>query len=131
MAIKARIIRIGNSRGVRIPKHVLDETGLSDEVELAVEGGQIVIRAAGGPRAGWAEQFKLMHERGDDRLLEGLTAREHALEAIEALPANASVEDAMERLYLVHKMLRGVAQADAGQTVSQDEARRRMARWLT
>jgi antitoxin component of MazEF toxin-antitoxin module len=75
MAIRARIIRIGNSRGMRIPKHVL--------------------------------------------------------EAIAALPADASVEDAMERLYLRHKVLRGMAQADAGQTVSLDETRRRMARWLT
>ena len=71
MTIKARIIRIGNSRGVRIPKHVLEQTGLTDEVELEVDGDQLVIRPVRHPRAGWAEQFKLMHERGDDRLLDG------------------------------------------------------------
>jgi len=53
------------------------------------------------------------------------------LEAIRDLPADATVEDAMERLYLLKKVERGVAQAEAGQKISQEEARHRMARWLT
>jgi hypothetical protein len=52
------------------------------------------------------------------------------LKAIQDLPADASVEDAMEQLYLLEKIERGIAQAEAGQKVSQEEARRRMARWL-
>ena len=52
------------------------------------------------------------------------------LKAIEALPDDASVEDAMEQLYLLEKVERGLAQADAGQLVTQEEARRRMLRWL-
>jgi hypothetical protein len=56
--------------------------------------------------------------------------KEQMLKVIEALPADASVEDAMEQLYLLEKVERGIVQADAGQKVSQEEARRRMARWL-
>jgi hypothetical protein len=56
--------------------------------------------------------------------------KEQMLKAIQELPADATVEDAMERLYLLEKIERGIAQADAGQKISQDEARRRMARWL-
>ena len=50
------------------------------------------------------------------------------LKAIQELPANATVADAMERLYLLDKIERGIAQADAGQKVSHAEARRRLAR---
>jgi len=52
------------------------------------------------------------------------------IKAIQDLPADATVEDAIERLYLLYKVERGIAQADTGQKVSQEEARRRMARWL-
>jgi hypothetical protein len=53
------------------------------------------------------------------------------LNAIQDLPDDAGFEDAMERLYLLDKIERGTAQADAGTRVSQEEARRRMARWLS
>ena len=53
------------------------------------------------------------------------------LKAIHALPDNATVEDAMEPLYLLYKIERGVVQAEAGQKISQEEARKRMAQWLT
>jgi predicted transcriptional regulator len=53
------------------------------------------------------------------------------LQAIRELPDEATVEDAMERLYLLYKVEQGIAQADAGRKVSQEEARTRMARWLT
>lgn len=59
-----------------------------------------------------------------------MPTKEQMLKAIQELPADATVEDAMERLYLLEKIERGIAQADAGQKISQDEARRRMARWL-
>ena len=68
--VKTRIVRIGNSQGVRIPKMLLDQTGLSEEVELAVEAGRIVIRASHSLREGWDKQFKLMAETGDDHLLD-------------------------------------------------------------
>ena len=60
-----------------------------------------------------------------------MTTKEQMLQAIRELPDEATVEDAMERLYLLYKVERGIAQADAGRKVSQEEARARMARWLT
>jgi predicted transcriptional regulator len=59
-----------------------------------------------------------------------MAMREEMVKAIQDLPADATIEDAMERLYLLAKIERGLAQAEAGQKVSQEEARRRMARWL-
>jgi hypothetical protein len=60
-----------------------------------------------------------------------MTTKEQMLQAIRELPDEATVEDAMERLYLLYKIDRRIAQADTGQKVSQEEARTRMARWLT
>jgi hypothetical protein len=59
-----------------------------------------------------------------------VSTKEQMLKAIADLPADATVEDAIERLYLLRKIERGIDQADAGRTVSQAEARQRMARWL-
>lgn len=68
--MRTRLVRIGNSRGIRIPKLAIEEAGLSEEVELRVQPGAITIRPAAGPRAGWSEAAKLMQARGDDRLLD-------------------------------------------------------------
>ena len=68
--MKASIVRIGNSQGIRIPKVVLEQTHLSGEVELEVRDRQIVIRSAKKPRQGWAQSFRAMAERGDDKLLD-------------------------------------------------------------
>ena len=72
--VKSHLVRIGNSRGVRIPKVLLEQLDLSDEVEMAVQADQLVIRSARRPREGWEDQFRAMHERGDDRLIEGFPA---------------------------------------------------------
>ena len=68
--MKASIVQIGNSRGVRIPKAFLDQAGLRDDVEIEIEGDKIVVRAAGSSRAGWDEAFRRMAEAGDDLLLD-------------------------------------------------------------
>ncbi len=68
--MKTRIIRIGNSRGVRLPKVLLEEAQLGDEVELQAEPGRIVIRKAGRPRTGWAAKARRMRERNEDNLIE-------------------------------------------------------------
>jgi antitoxin MazE len=68
--MKAKIVRIGNSRGIRIPKPLLEEAGLGEEVELRVVDGGIMIAAETGPRAGWAEAASLAKERGDNTLLD-------------------------------------------------------------
>lgn len=68
---RTRIIRIGNSQGIRIPKLFLEQVDLGEEVELEVQEGQLVIRSVRGPRQGWEEHFEAMAHRGDDRLLDG------------------------------------------------------------
>lgn len=51
--MKAQLVRIGNSRGVRLPKAVIDQADLEDVVELEVEDGRVIISASRSPRAGW------------------------------------------------------------------------------
>ena len=68
--VKTPLIKIGNSRGIRIPKALIDQVKLGAEVEIAVQHNQLVIRSASQPRAGWDEQLRAMAERGDDRLLD-------------------------------------------------------------
>jgi antitoxin MazE len=74
MIITTRIVRIGNSKGIRVPKVLLEHAQLPDEVELQAEHGRLIVRAAQGPRAGWAEAAKAMRARGDDRLLDATTS---------------------------------------------------------
>ena len=69
--VKTRIVKIGNSQGVRIPKLLLDQVDLGEDVELALQDNQIVIRSALPVRHGWEEAFRKMAEAGDDRLLAG------------------------------------------------------------
>lgn len=69
-SLKARIIKIGNSQGIRIPKVWLEQLGLGEEVEMAVQTNQIVIRPAHRPRDNWDKYFRAMAAQGDDRLLD-------------------------------------------------------------
>ncbi len=71
--IKTRLIKIGNSQGIRIPKVLLDQIGLTDDLELEVQDDHLVLRAVRRPREGWADQFRLMAERNDDQLLDPAT----------------------------------------------------------
>jgi antitoxin MazE len=68
--MKVRLVRIGNSRGVRLPKTIIAQAGLTDEVELGVKDGAVVIARATSARAGWAEAAREMRRRGEDRLLD-------------------------------------------------------------
>lgn len=69
--MRAQIVRIGNSRGVRIPKPLLEQTGLSGEVEIIVADDALVIRPVKQPRQHWAAAFQEMARHGDDALLDG------------------------------------------------------------
>jgi len=69
LPIRTRLVKIGNSQGIRIPKILLGQVALDEEVELLVQHDQLVIRPVRRPRHSWEEQFKAMAERGDDRLL--------------------------------------------------------------
>ena len=68
--VRTKLIKIGNSQGLRIPKVVLEQLNLSDEVELEVQENQLVIRPLVGPRAQWEEQFQAMAANEDDQLLD-------------------------------------------------------------
>ena len=65
-AVKAKLVRIGNSRGIRIPKVVVEQAGLKETVELEVRNGELLVRSARRPRERWEEQFRAMALRGDD-----------------------------------------------------------------
>jgi antitoxin MazE len=81
--MKAKVVRIGNSRGIRIPKAVLEQCRLLDTVELDVSDGQLVIRTASAPRRGWDEAFRLMHHHKDDALLDQDTPSQTAWDRTE------------------------------------------------
>jgi antitoxin MazE len=68
--MKTRIVRIGNSRGIRIPREILEQTGLSGEVEMIARDDSLIIRPARRPREGWTAAFQEMARRGDDALLD-------------------------------------------------------------
>ena len=70
MGTLARIVRIGNSRGIRLPKALLAECRLGDTVDLSVEQGVLVVRPVRSPRDGWDQAFQAMAEAGDDVLLD-------------------------------------------------------------
>ncbi|MEA3352180.1 MAG: AbrB/MazE/SpoVT family DNA-binding domain-containing protein [Chloroflexota bacterium] len=67
--VNTKIVKIGNSQGIRIPKLLLEQTQLGKNVELLVEDGALVIRPARKPRQNWSESFAQMAARGDDNLL--------------------------------------------------------------
>lgn len=68
--MKANIIRIGNSKGIRLPKPVLKQCGLEESVEIEVEGNRLVIRPVCRARSSWAKAFTEMAQRKDDTLLD-------------------------------------------------------------
>ncbi|MDE2666204.1 MAG: AbrB/MazE/SpoVT family DNA-binding domain-containing protein [Acidobacteriota bacterium] len=68
--MKAALIRIGNSRGIRIPKVLVEQYRFNDEVELVPRQDHLVIRPATPTRAGWDDAFRQMREQGDDALLD-------------------------------------------------------------
>ena len=68
--MKTRLVRIGNSRGIRIPKPLIEQAGLGEDVELRVDDGSIVISRAERTRDGWGEAAAAMASRGGDELLD-------------------------------------------------------------
>ena len=64
--MKAQIVRIGNSQGIRIPKVLLEESGIAGEVEIELAPDGILIRPLARPRVGWDEAFAKFAEADDD-----------------------------------------------------------------
>ncbi len=75
--MKTKLIAIGNSHGVRLPKPLIEEAGLGDEVDLRVHEGAIIITSPATRRDGWIEAANLIHERNEDALLDTGTATRH------------------------------------------------------
>lgn len=70
ITMKATIIQIGNSQGIRIPKPILQQCRLGKEVDLEVRNQTIIIKSAVQPRMDWGSAFQRMAEHADDRLLD-------------------------------------------------------------
>ena len=68
--VHTQIVKIGNSRGVRLPKLLIEQMGFTKDVEIVVQRGQLVLRPVPRPRHGWDEQFRAMAKQGDDNLLD-------------------------------------------------------------
>jgi antitoxin MazE len=62
------VISIGNSKGIRLSKTLLDKYNIKDTVELILEKNYIILKPKIAPRKGWDKAFKKMHEKGDDKL---------------------------------------------------------------
>lgn len=72
--IRTRIVKIGNSQGIRIPKLLLEQSGIHGEVEIEIQGDHLTIRTAPRLRTGWEEAFSSMAKHSDDILLDEVNA---------------------------------------------------------
>lgn len=63
------VINIGNSKGIRLSKTILEKYSINEKIELIFEKGYIILKPKAEPRKGWDKAFKKMHENGDDQLL--------------------------------------------------------------
>ena len=63
------VIPIGNSKGIRLSKTLLEKYNITDKVELILEKGYIILKPKSVPRKDWDKSFQKMHENGDDNLL--------------------------------------------------------------
>jgi antitoxin MazE len=68
--MRTQLVQVGNSRGLRIPKAVLDQLSITGEVEMEVQGDAIVVRRGRAPREDWDAAFAVMAAAGDDLLAE-------------------------------------------------------------
>ncbi len=69
-AVRSKIIRIGNSHGVRVPKSLIEQCHLIGDVELVPTADGLLVRPIAHPRTGWSDAFRSMREHDDDRLLD-------------------------------------------------------------
>ncbi len=67
--METAIIKIGNSKGLRLSKTILEKYNIKDKVEIILEMGQIILKPIENPRKNWDVSFEKMHQEGDDTLL--------------------------------------------------------------
>jgi antitoxin MazE len=63
------VINIGNSKGIRLSKTILEKYSIGDKIELILKKEYMILKPKNKPRKGWDQAFKKMHEDGDDQLL--------------------------------------------------------------
>jgi antitoxin MazE len=68
--MKVELIKIGNSRGIRISKPIIEQCGFGKDVELEISGNSLIVSPSRGRREGWDKAFKVMQKNGDDELLD-------------------------------------------------------------
>jgi len=73
-SIHSKMITIGNSRGIRIPRTIIEQIGLTENVELVVEGNKLIVQSASYARSGWQEQFAEMAKKHDEKIMDGITS---------------------------------------------------------
>ena len=74
------VIAIGNSKGIRLSKTILEKYNITNKVELILEKGYIILKPIEESRIGWEESFRKMNENGDDGLLIGDVFEDENLE---------------------------------------------------
>ena len=67
--MEVSVIKIGNSRGIRFSKTIIERYNIRDTVEVIMDKGQLIIKPLAKPRKGWEKAFMEMHANGDDKLL--------------------------------------------------------------
>ncbi len=72
--MKTKIVKVGNSRGIRIPKPLIIQAGIREDVDISLEENRLVIVPADHPRSGWGEAFRAMAATGDDSPLDTVAA---------------------------------------------------------
>jgi len=63
------VVKIGNSKGIRLSKTLLERYNIRDKLEIIFEKGYLILKPVSKPRSGWEEAFKEMHDNKDDQLL--------------------------------------------------------------
>ena len=74
MTVRSKVVKIGNSRGIRIPRALLEQAGLTNDVEMTIDGDKLIIHSAHNPRQGWEAHFMAMAAQGDDHLLDQVSS---------------------------------------------------------
>jgi len=73
LVMHSKVVKIGNSQGIRIPRVLLEQAGLTGDVEMTMDGNKLIIQSAFAARKDWEAQFAAMAEQGYDGLLDAPT----------------------------------------------------------
>ena len=68
--MKAKLIKIVNSKGLRLPKTIIEQCLLGNEIEMEINGNKLVLYSSQNTRKDWADAFKKMRANSDDKLLD-------------------------------------------------------------